>query len=1680
MRNTKIWLAALGLTAGLGFACGKVPATNPYDPAGDAAAPTSPAIAINEGMYAGSVTVSILISAVDANEMMVSNDPGFGETAWEAYATSKTWEFSSGDGLKTVYAKFRDLPGNVSDRAEASIFLDTQSPGGILTIEGNSEFSTFGDGSVLLSLAPFDGEGSGVTKVLVSNNGSDYSEYDFNPSLGWYLDTATEGKKTIYVRFRDRAGNLTSIPLEAGIYWDPSPPTPLSFSINSGDQYTTSRFVILSLSASGADYILVANDAAFAQAQEYPYTDQILWILPAGEGEKTIYAKFRDWVGNETQAYLQDSIIVDTIPPTSPNLRIVNGDYSNTVTVPVTLSAVGADQMIISESPAFSGAAWTGYATGVSFSVSAGDGRKVVYAKFRDLAGNESQVASDSTILDTVSPANPGIAINNGAVYTRSVSVTLALAASGAAEMKVYNQGQEASADWQPYSPFATFLLSSGEGNKTVSVKYRDQAGNESSMVSSQIVLDTVSPTNPQIGTESQIVDAGSPLNLFTMNLELLSTDANFLTYQIAGGQNPEFSPSYLEAIADPGVRIPVATSGFIYRLNENAENMLRVRAVDWAGNLSDEDFVIITEDSTAPLPPLLAGVEENADSITIRWLASQSPDVIGYKIYYGIAPNALVGNFAMEGASPLQAGSALQLKLTGLQNNFNLYFALSAVDRFGHEGFKGSVQSARTSSKSFISLAKFGGKYQKAVIVGDYLYLLVGSNLEIYEITDPASFTLALRNRQKISGDHLDLEMYSGSGQPLAVILDLDGMVHIVDVGDPDDPREIGQVQAGETGMDYQDLSLAWPTIAVAMVDPTSSTNNGLIIINASNPCLPVKVKKLAGGVALAKLDADGGYIFGLESLNPGNNIYTFAVTSPVQASLLSAKSYFSNLSLQNLRALGGRLYVNFRDNICPGSTESKPSNVMVLDAGDPAHQHFLAGFWPITTGVCSPNPSNEQFNDLDVDNGYAILAVAGGGFRLFDVSNPSSPLSLDGKKYQSYNGDQVNLERLAGGQRYALALDDNYGLRSFQVAPAPADFTMTLEWQAAHPCEAYDAASRGGYAYVACGSSGLLILDVTDPVNPVQVAQFDTPGSVRAVKVSDRFAFLADYTKGVYAVDIADPEHPVSAGWFAPQITDTTVRPMDLYAEANTLYVAAESSDGVTNGKLYRVNYNWNGSFGAPSNINVVPWNLGLLSARGDYIYVPNLAGSTIQVVRKNLSSITNWSAGTGTTAKFAIYGNLGFRTDGSRLITHQWAALELGPAAYKTMDLMEATGEQRDVLVASNMVAIADKSYLLTVDLANLRLTYDLEIMEKHPSGGTKRLTLDQLMLYLSRGAYGLEIGTFAKVSAPEEKLVWNTPGMVGKPQINGPYLYGAITPIKYFESVTIQIVETADPGSLTGMLPLGCVSTVPYFVNYLMRAWVINGDYAYVLLEDRPTVPPDNPDLLLVFNIANHNLCPAPLVRTKNLGVGASRNSLQLQVYGRYLFMYAPYGNTTIFDLADPTNPAQVASFLPTANGAWDMSMRGMYAYFAGGSAGVKAWNLANPASPQAINYSQAQPPAAKLITSASRLFTHNDSLSMNKISRFNISSPTADPVELDYYPVQNNVISFLNSGNLLFTNKGYGDGVLIFDISNPVNFSLHSLINSMTSTYYDHLLTVNGFYGFYVDGSYGLRIIDLSR
>ena len=59
--------------------------------------------------------------------MQFSNDNTNWSTA-ETYATSKTWTLSSGDGTKTVYAKFKDTAGNWSTAYSDTITLDTTAP----------------------------------------------------------------------------------------------------------------------------------------------------------------------------------------------------------------------------------------------------------------------------------------------------------------------------------------------------------------------------------------------------------------------------------------------------------------------------------------------------------------------------------------------------------------------------------------------------------------------------------------------------------------------------------------------------------------------------------------------------------------------------------------------------------------------------------------------------------------------------------------------------------------------------------------------------------------------------------------------------------------------------------------------------------------------------------------------------------------------------------------------------------------------------------------------------------------------------------------------------------------------------------------------------------------------------------------------------------------------------------------------------------------------------------------------------------------------------------------------------------------------------------------------------------------------------------------------------------------
>ena len=106
------------------------------------------------------------------------------------------------------------------------------------------------------------------------------------------------------------------------------------------------------------------------------------------------------------------------------------------------------------------------------------------------------------TSQDTTAPTGT-IKINNGTSYTSSSAVTLNLTATDSgsgmgegAQMQFSNDNSTWTAA-EAYATTKSWTLPSGDGQKTVYVKFSDAAGNWSEAVSDQIILDATKPTTP-------------------------------------------------------------------------------------------------------------------------------------------------------------------------------------------------------------------------------------------------------------------------------------------------------------------------------------------------------------------------------------------------------------------------------------------------------------------------------------------------------------------------------------------------------------------------------------------------------------------------------------------------------------------------------------------------------------------------------------------------------------------------------------------------------------------------------------------------------------------------------------------------------------------------------------------------------------------------------------------------------------------------------------------------------------------------------------------------------------------------------------------------------------------------------------------------------------------------------
>jgi len=492
---------------------------------------------------------------------------------------------------------------------------------------------------------------------------------------------------------------------------------------------------------------------------------------------------------------------------------------------------------------------------------------------------------------------------------------------------------------------------------------------------------------------------------------------------------------------------------------------------------------------------------------------------------------------------------------------------------------------------------------------------------------------------------------------------------------------------------------------------------------------------------------------------------------------------------------------------------------------------------------------------------------------------------------------------------------------------------------------------------AYISSDCSGLRIMDLSDPVNPVEIGR--SPWSPwnylenLGVYVKDSLAYLTYDNEG-RVLDVSDPTHPTEIHhWYLDQtpiirfrygnvavgLSQETRYPylMDI-SDWNNVQIISDFPDawiaqmvemvgdylciageGV---KMYDISDPWNPVLVA----SVGEYIGGSAALSGYYVYLSTLDdGVHIYDVSDplypvNVSSCDSGDCGGITLANSHLFiskGDWGFDnwdiTDPTNPLFSGTYALPLDWGGY----FIASSGN----LLCAALDHSQDQSVAL-LDISNPASPVEISRFGKRGFLGC--LVIDGTIGYLSDIRAGFHV---IDLTEPSQVIELGRPlGFVEFRDIaaHGNYVYGADW---YNGLVTYNVVNPANPESL--------------------NCWYLGGYYPFMICAGGDYIYATQGGILDIFSLAN----PAAPVLLDSIEV----NGGVLRVSNDYLYTRG-IDRIFIYSLVNPTNPLFLGScILPSYWGGLvrDIAFAGHYAYVAYYEGGVQIIDIANPEHPTVV-------------------------------------------------------------------------------------------------------------------------------
>lgn len=455
--------------------------------------------------------------------------------------------------------------------------------------------------------------------------------------------------------------------------------------------------------------------------------------------------------------------------------------------------------------------------------------------------------------------------------------------------------------------------------------------------------------------------------------------------------------------------------------------------------------------------------------------------------------------------------------------------------------------------------------------LLGNYAYLAAErSGLLIVDVTNPANPVQVGRfaTTGKVTGVDADgsLAYLVAEPQWSSTLGDfVGGGLIIVDVANKTQPVELGflpieDVYDGEMPV-YQ---VARQVAVKAPYAYVAAEGGGLWIIRVDSPAAPERVKQLrTDSMFLTDLSLLDGYAYLVDADRGLRVVDVRTPQSPVALGVYSVVSLFENLDISGsfayladrrngLRVLDisnpewPTLRTTYKaadwDDITDVrisgnyayATDQITRSLRIVDVSNPVLPH-------VVKSVDTPGFANA----VDVRGGLAVVASGTEGLFLVDVQTPTAAKAIT---VTALNG-QAQGVTLAGDLAYVAAGWPG-GLHIVQVANPRQPVKLGSSTAPVYP---YQVAVSGTLAYVADGSAGLRVFDVSSPSGPRQVAAFSRVGTTRQVTLRGAYAYLAA-AGGVHSLNVSSTTNLYEAGFVGLPFPAT-----DLVFRGDYLFVAA-----------------------------------------------------------------------------------------------------------------------------------------------------------------------------------------------------------------------------------------------------------------------------------------------------------------------------------------------------------------------------------------------------------------------------------------------------------------------------------------------------------------------------------------